>query len=182
MKARWMIASLPLLAAACAASHAEQVRDARMQRVEDQEAAANNKVEQREGARKDALDQQYQAREDAVKAENSPGADQSAKLLDLSKERSEYQSEKRTQLDKLSVRIQAAQQKISVLGTRAPTKLRTELQTTQTEHQSLQQELGALGQVQSSAWEGQKSRLNERLSGLDSRVDKLSSDIDDAAD
>ena len=179
MKARWMIASLPVLAAACASSHAEQVRDARMERVEEQAEARNDQVEQREDARKKAIDQQYQAREDGVKAENAPGSDQSAKLLELSKERSEYQSEKRTQLDKLAVRIQAAQQKISVLGNRAPTKLQSQLQAAQTEHQNLQQELGKLGEVQSTAWEGQKSRLNDRVSNLEDRVSKLSDDIDD---
>lgn len=179
MKARWMIASLPLLAAACAGSHAEQVRDARMERVEEQADARDKQVEQREDARNKALDQQYQAREDAVKAENVPGSDQSAKLLELSKERSEYQSEKRTQLDKLAVRIQTAQQKISVLGNRAPTKLHSELKATQTEHQTLQTELGKLGEVQSTAWEGQKARLNDRVDTLDDRVGKLSSDIAD---
>jgi hypothetical protein len=180
MKTRWLIASLPVLAAACAGSHAEQVRDARMERVEENAEARDEQVEQRTAAREKALDQQYQAREDGMKAENAPGADQSAKLLDLSKERSQYQSEKREELDKLAVRIQAAQQKISVLSDRAPTKLKGELQTAQTEHNTLQKELSGLGQVRSNNWEGEKKRMDQRVSELDSRVDTLSSHIDDA--
>jgi len=182
MKSRWMIVSLPLFAAACAGSHAEQVRDARMERVEAQEDSQKELVEERGAQRKEALDQQYKAREEGVEAQDTPGTEQSAKLLELSKERSDYQSAKRTQLDKLAVRINAAQQKLSVLGERAPTKLRGELQSALTEHQTLQTEMGALSQVRSTNWEQETKRLNERLSGLESRVDTLDDNIEDAAD
>ena len=182
MNTRWLIVSLPVLAAACAGSHAEQVRDARMERVEEKAEARGDQAEQREVARDKALDQQYQARQDGVRAENAPGADQSAKLLDLSKERSEYQSQKRAELDKLAVRIQTAQQKISVLSDRAPTKLKGELQTAQTQHTALRQELAGLGQVRSNDWEAEKKRMDTRVSELDSRLDSLSSAVDDAAD
>lgn len=181
MKARWILVSLPLLAAACAESHAEQVRDARLERVDEQADAKKEQAEQRADARDKALDQQYQAREDSVEAKGGPGSDQSEELLKLSKERSDYQSQKREQLDKLAVRIQAAQKKISVLGDRAPTKLHSELQAAQTEHQNLQNELSQLSSVRSNGWETEKKRLDDRISGLDSRVGRLSSDIDDAA-
>ena len=182
MKIRWFITSLPVLAVACAGSHAEQVRDARMERVEANAEVRDDQVDQREAAREKALDQRYQAREAGVKAESAPGADQSAKLLELSKERSQYQSEKRAELDKLGLRIQTAGQKISVLSDRAPTKLKSELQTAQNQHNALRQELSGLGQVRSNNWESEKTRMDERVSELDSRVDSLSSAVDDAAD
>jgi len=181
MNSRMWILSLPLIAGACAGSHAEQVRDARMERVDEQTKVQNEMVEERGDQRKKALDQQYQAREDGVNAQNAPGSEESAKLLELSKERSDYQAEKRTQLDKIAVRINAAQQKISVLGDRAPTKLRTALQSSLTEHHSLQQELSGLSQVRSTGWENEKKRLDERVSSLEDRVGQLSDDIDDTS-
>ncbi|MET0391041.1 MAG: hypothetical protein ABW321_34030 [Polyangiales bacterium] len=169
-----------VLGGACASdNHAEQVRDARMAHAEEQADQREDAVGERASERADAIEQQYDARREAVDARNAPGSDQQETLLDKSQERAEYQSRAQAQLDKLGVRLQAAQQKISVLADRAPTKLRTNLTTAAKEHNTLQQELVSLRSDPSQSWESEKNRIEDRMSQLESRIGQLSDDIDD---
>jgi chromosome segregation ATPase len=166
---------------ACAGSHADQVRDARIAQADDTAHARERAVEQQAEQRAEAIDQRYDTlREESSKA-GTPDASEQERLLKLSQERAEYQSDAQEQLDKLAVRIDAAQQKLSVLGEQAPVELRTELQTTRLEHQTLEQELASLRAVRSPSWESDKERIQDRLSELKDRVGKLNDHIESAA-
>jgi chromosome segregation ATPase len=151
-----------------------------MSRVEDNADAREKNIDDRADQRKEAIEQRYDARREAVDAQGAPGASDSEKLLDKSQERADDQSQVQARLDKVSVQLQAAKQKISVLAEHAPTKLKTSLQTAAVEHDSLQQELVTLRSERSQTWETDKKRLEQRVSQLESRVGQLSNEINDA--
>jgi predicted nucleic acid-binding Zn-ribbon protein len=169
-----------LLGGACAGSHAEEVRDARIARVDEQADQREQAVDDRAKERGKNIDQRYDERRDAVEAKNEPGEGQSKELLDLSQERAEDQSKVQARLDKVAVKLQAARQKISVLAEHAPTQLKSSLQTANTEHDTLQQELVTLRTERSQRWESDKKVLQDRVSQLEARVDQLDKDIDSA--
>ena len=180
-KNTWLYVALLLSGGACAESHAEQVRDARLSQADDNAKVREHTVEQQAKERNEVIGDRYDSlRQEAAKSDE-PGADDTEDLLKLSQERAEYQSKAQEQLDKLAVRIDSAQQKINVLGGRAPLALTTDLKTARQEHQTLEQEFVALRSVRSPNWEGDKSRLEQRLSKLEDRVTRLSDDIENAA-
>jgi hypothetical protein len=166
--------------AACAGSHAEQVQDARMAHADETADARADAVDDQAKQREQALDQRYDVAEHAAATSGEAGASDNEKLLGLSKDRAEYQSDAQARLDKLAVRLDAAQQKISVLGAQAPTALSTNLMTARQEHKTLTIELGALRTMASPNWESDKNRIDDRISQLKDRVSKLSDDIDSA--
>lgn len=168
-----------LLLGACAGSHEEQVQDARIKRVEETSDARASAVENQADQSKKAVDQSYDAQRKAEEHSKTAGSEQSAKLTDLAKDRADYQTETQTKLDKIAVRIQEAQQKVNVLGARAPTQLRTDVQTAAEQHRTLQQDLSNMENVQPQSWEPSKDRLDERISQLQDRVSKLDNEIDD---
>lgn len=167
------------LLGACAGNQAEQVQDARMKQVEETSDARANAVENQGDQEKKAVDKSYDAERKAEEHSDVAGSEQSAKLTGLAKDRADYQTETQTKLDKIAVRIQEVQQKVNVLGGRAPTQLRTDVQTAATEHRTLQQELSNLERVQPQSWEPSKDRLEQRISQLQDRVSKIDDEIDD---
>lgn len=180
-KEYWMFAALPILCAACAGSQSEQVRDNRMERIEQ---TADNKLEgvdQRAEKKQDMVDKNFEAQKEAVTASDTPSAERSGEMLDLAKQRSDYQLETRAELDKLGVRIQAAQEKANVLGAQASAPLKQELKVISKEQASLQENLAEMTEAAPANWEANKSKLDERISQLDNRIDKVTSQIDDAA-
>jgi hypothetical protein len=180
-KKYWMFAALPILCAACAGSQSEQVRDNQMERIEQ---TADNKMEgvdQHADKKQDMVDKNFEAQKEAVTASDTPSAQRSGEMLDLAKERSDYQVQTRAELDKLGVRIQAAQEKAKVLGAKASAPLKQELNVISKEQATLQETLAEMTEAAPANWEANKSKMDERISQLDNRIDNVTSQIDSAS-
>ena len=136
-------------------------------------------VEQRSASREDAVERAYDAQQQNIAASNQPGEQASQALSEVSKDRTVYQSEAATRLDKLGVRIDAATEKLNVLGSRAPTSLKTELKTAKTEYNMLKQDVSKLDKTPTTDWESMTSKLEERMAALDERVEDLTESIED---
>jgi predicted nucleic acid-binding Zn-ribbon protein len=157
------------------------VQDARIAQADDTAHARERAVEQTAEKRGDEIDERYSSLRQAADDNGEPDADDAKKMLDMSQERAEYQSDAQEKLDKLGVRIDAAQQKLTVLGDSAPQSLQQGLHTAQQEHETLEQELASLRSVRSPGWDANKDQLEKRISDLQDRVGKLNDDIVDAA-
>lgn len=173
------IVSILTGASACASSQAEQVKDARMEQTEARAQADENAIEQRSASREDAVERAYDSQEQNIAAANQPGENASQQLVEVSKDRAIYQSEAETRLDKLGVRIDAATEKLTVLGSRAPTSLKTELKTATQEYNMLKQDVSKLDKTPTTDWEPMTTKLEDRMTALDSRVDDLTESIED---
>lgn len=168
-------------AGACGgSSQGEQVRDARKEQVDERADAQENSVERDADARDQAIDKRADKREDAIDAANRPGEDASEDLVGVAKERADYQSSARERLDKFGVRINAADQKIQIMGTHAPSKLKGELQTASKQYEQMKEEVTTLDRTPPDRWETTTKQLEERESGLDERLDKLEDKLDDS--
>jgi len=170
---------LPLLAIGCASSQGEQVRDARMEQTEAQAQASSDAIDQQSDARTNAIEQHSDAREETVAQANKPGENATETLVGVEKDRAVYQSEAQAKLDKLAIRINAAQQKIAVLGGKAPVGLKDRLQTAAQEHNMLKRDITNLNQTPASDWESTTERIEQRMATLDDRVNQLSESIED---
>jgi hypothetical protein len=179
-KRRYVYAAWPLIAMGCGSSQGKEVRDARMEQVEARADETHGAVEDQKKARDEVITQQANASEHAVVGVNQKDANASGKLVDVSKDRALYQSKAQEKLDQLGVRINAAQQKLQVLGARAPTKLTTELNTVAEEHGMLKRDIAKLRDTPPPDWDRTTKQIDDRLSNLDDRVSKLSDSIDDA--
>jgi hypothetical protein len=167
-----------MASAACAESQAEQVRDARMEQANARADATEKNVEQSAEAREKSLKLEYDARQEAIAREKQPAAGATQDLNDIAKVRALYRTQAATRVDKLGVRIHEAAQKIDVLGSKAPTTLRTELSTATTEHDTLKQDIDKLDNSRTTDWESLKSQIDQRLSSLDARVSDLNDSIE----
>ena len=172
-------AALSLAGAACASSQGEQVRDARMAQTEERAEANESAVESQASAREDAIDKNYDQRAENAAESNRPGADAAEEMVGVSKERAEFQSEAKENLDKLAVRIDAAHEKIDVLGGKAPTALKGELATTMQQYKMLQQDVTNLDETGASTWESTTDDIDKRIAKLDDRVEDLTEAIND---
>ena len=171
-----------LVASGCASTQSEEVRDARMERVDERADAQENTVERREDARDDAIEQRYDNKEERVENSNRPGEDGTEQLVEISKDRAQYQSEAQARVEKLGTRINTAQQKIKVLGAKAPLALKSELQTAAKQYEEVKGEVSQLDETPPSDWEHTTQKLEQREEGLDARVSKLEDSIDDTDD
>jgi len=177
----WMFAALPIFCAACASSHAEQVQDTQLSRIEQRESSRLDTVDRKAAKRQDMVDKNFQAQKQAVSDSDAPSADRSEVVLDNAKDRSDYQVKTRAELDKLNVRIQAAQEKVKLLGARVSDPVRQELQQISTEQSTLQEQLAEMTEAAPANWENNKSKIDDRIGKLESRISDVTSDIDDSA-
>lgn len=169
------------LALGCAHNQAEQVRDARLTQTEQREEAALDSVDRREERQQDTIDRDHERTERELAASGMPDADQRESVADVERDRAQYLTEARAELDKLAIRIDSTQKKMAVLGARVPTRLQSELGAARTEHQTLQRNVSDLPSVTPEAWDGQKKVIEKRIDELDDRVDKLADAVDGAA-
>lgn len=169
------------LAAGCAHSQAEQVRDARLAQTEQREEAALDAVDKREEQEQDAIGHEHERTESQLAASGMPDADQREEVADVERDRAKYLAEARAELDKLAIRIDSTQKKMAVLGPRVPTRLQTELGAARTEHQTLKRNVEQLPAATPDTWDGQKKQIDQRIDELDQRVDKLADAVDGAA-
>jgi len=77
------------------------------------------------------------------------------------------------------VRIQESEQKLSVLGTQAPSTLSTDLDGAQREHTMLKQEVSELSSTSNEEWGAAKARLERDIGDLTARLETLADKIDD---
>ncbi|HEX2677352.1 MAG TPA: hypothetical protein VHM19_11945 [Polyangiales bacterium] len=169
----------PLLLVACAGSHGDQVRDARMEKSDEQADAQQNSVQARDEARRERSDQAYEQRDEQLDADKRPGSDQRQDLNQLSKERADYQWDKYKKLDELAVQIGNTQRKLQVLGPRAPTSLNADLVSAKEQHGMVKQEVQQLSSVSSEQWDSWKKRIDKDTNDLDTRVSQLGDKVDD---
>jgi DUF4097 and DUF4098 domain-containing protein YvlB len=167
-------------AGACGgSSQGEQVRDARMERAEQRADTQENTVERERDARDVAIDKRYDQYQKEMAAGERSSSSSSKELVELSKDRAQYQSEARERVDKLGVRIDQAKQKIDIMGTTAPSTLRGELQTAQKQHELAQQEVAQLNRTSADQWDRATEQLEQDESELDDRVSKLEDHVED---
>ena len=165
-KKYWMFAALPMFCAACAGSHAEQVQDTQMSRIEQRESNRLDTVDRKAAKRQDMVDKNFKAQKQAVSDSDAPSADRSVDMLDNAKDRSDYQVKTRAELDKLGVRIQAAEDKVKVLGAKVTNPVRQELQNISTEQSTLQEQLAEMTEAAPANWDQNKTRMSDRISKL----------------
>jgi hypothetical protein len=169
--------ALPLFAVGCAESQAQQVKEARLQQVEDRADANSDAVKDQQNARTGAIDAQANSHDRSVASANRPDEKPTRELVGVEKDRALYRSNTQAKLDTLAVRINEAQQKLTVLGPRAPTALHTELQTAVKEHDMLKRQIDGLDDTSPIDWDRTTKSIDEQLSALGDRVSQLSDSI-----
>ena len=168
-----------VLLASCASTQAEQVRDARTGAVNARTEAKTGRIDERAEARSERIDARYDAKQERVENSDRPGEDARETLVEVSAERAHYGSDARARLNKLSARINAAHEKLNVLGSRAPLTLKTELETTAQQYNLLKADIISLESTAPAEWEDTKQDIDHRASLLDERVSSLNEKIDD---
>lgn len=180
MRAQSVIGALLILTgSACASSQAEQVRDARDEQANARQDSQTQLAEQNGEARDKAIEQRHDAVSSNIDATNPPGESGAQNLVQVSEERLKYQSDKKTELDKVGAKIEAAREKLTVLGGKAPTALREELATTSQQYKNLQDDVKSLDKTPASNWEARTDQVDKQLSLLKDRVDDLTDKIED---
>jgi chromosome segregation ATPase len=176
-----IVSSVTLIVAAggCAASQAEQVKDARMEQAEADAQRSQEGVERAGAAREAAVDDAHDARGDRIAAVDPPAEGATQELNAVARERAKYQTQTQTRVGKLGVRIDAAAKKIDVLGTRAPIGLKTQLETATTEYNLLKTDVAKLEKTPTTDWEAATAKIESQISALDSRLGDLDNQIDD---
>lgn len=167
-------------AAACASSQAEQVRDARMEKIDEQTVASTRAIEDRQEAREDAIENRYDMAAKSVEDSNRPDESVAMKRLELAQDRAAYESKAQGRIETIGVRLRAAEQKLETLGPHAPVKLQAELELLQKERRILEKDVKDLPESPDQNWETTKDTLDDRLSNLNDRVKELTDSIEDA--
>jgi hypothetical protein len=180
MRTPTILGGLLLIASsACAGSQAEQVRDARMDQADARESADEKRADENGKARDKAIDQRHEVAENNIEAVNPPGKSSEEKMVGVSKDRMEFQSDAKTKLDKLGARLSAAQEKITVLGGRAPIGLKGELATASQQYRMLETDVKNLDRTPATSWESTTDQIEKRLASLDDRLGDLTDKIED---
>lgn len=175
---------LSLAGAACAESQAEQVRDARNERIDDNTVARTRAIENREQAKVDDIDQNRESTKDEIDAQSDTHAQQdikdAKKVVDSASDRETYQTKATARIQTIGVRLDAAQQKLSALGTSAPKNDVSEIESMRKEHSVLTRDLNALPEVPAMRWDAEHEALDKRISELNRRVKLLTEAIEGA--
>jgi len=166
--------------AGCASSQADQVRDARMAQIDEQTVAKTRAIEDRQEARENAIEHRHDLAAKRVEDSNRPDESAAKEQLDVVEERSAYESKAQGQIETIGVRIQAAQEKLNTLGSAAPIRMQTELQSLQRDQRQLEKDLRDLPNTPTRNWQDTRKAMEDRISGLNSRVKDLTDQIEDA--
>jgi hypothetical protein len=177
----WLLAAVPMLCVACAGSQANSATGHQLARIEKNADMQMDSVDKRTSKRQAKVDKEFEAQKAAVSDSNMPNAERSEAMLDMSKDRSDYQVQTRAELDKLGVRIKAARDKMQVLGDKTPDPVRQELTNISTVQSTLQEQLAEMNEAAQDQWEATKSTMDNRISELDSRISDVDSQIEDSA-
>jgi len=180
MRAKSIVGAVLIIAgSACASSQAEQVRDARDEQADARQKSETQIAEENGDARDKAIEQRHDAASDNISAANPPGESGQKELVQVSEDRLKFQSETKTELDKVGAKLDAAREKLTILGSRAPTSLREELATTSQQYKSLQDEVKTLDRTPTTSWESRTDQVKKGLSQLKDRVESLTDKIED---
>jgi chromosome segregation ATPase len=180
MRTHSIVGTLLILAGgACAGSQADKVRDARMEQADARAEAETKTAENNGDARENAIEQRHENVSENIQATNPPGERAAQDMVQVSKERMQYQSEAKTKLDKLGARLSAAREKVAVLGGRAPTALKGELATAAQQYKMLENDVQTLDKTPASSWESTTEQVEKRMASLEDRVDDLTDRIED---
>jgi chromosome segregation ATPase len=173
------ILSAVLILAACAGSHDEQVRDARMEQADARAAAQKRVADENAEARKRAIEQRYNAVSANLEATNPSAKEAKQEHADVSKERLEYQSDAKKKLDELGADLNEAHAKIEALGSEAPISIKSDFVKTTEQYKTLADEVKSLDKTPPSIWKATTEQVDERMSRLEDRIDDLMDDIED---
>lgn len=177
---RIALAVLPIIAGACASNpQGEKVRDARIAAIDANAEAAQKEIDERAQARAEAIASRFDSREDKVEDADRPAEDPNETLVEVQRNRAEYESQMTARLNKLAVRINAAQAKIDVLGGQAPLSLRTELETASQQYNLIKSDVMKLDSTPPSDWTATKREIDEKTAKLDDHVSHIDERIDD---
>jgi hypothetical protein len=180
MRTHTIIGALLIIAgSACASSQGERVRDARMEQAEAREASDSKVADNAGEARDEAIEQRHDNVSENLAATNPPAEGAAQDMVKVSEERMQYQSDAKTKLDKLGARLNAAREKLTVLGGRAPTALKDELGTASQQYKMLSDDVRSLDKTPASSWEATTGQVEKRMSSLGERVDDLTDKIED---
>jgi len=149
-----------------------------MEQINENANASEKVTDSTQTAREDSIEQQHDVAHAQIDSANPPAEGASQDLVKVSEERATYQSQAKARLDKVRIRLDAARQKLSVLGPRAPTALRGELETTSRQYQTLERDVTSVNQIPATSWEASTDKIDEGLKSLDERVTKLSDSIE----
>lgn len=180
MRAQLIVGALLIVTgSACAGSQAEQVKDARMERADQQQSSDTQIAEANGEARDKAIEQRHETATDNISATNPPAEGAEKELVQVSEERLKFQSDAKTELDKVGAKLNAAREKLTVLGGKAPTSLREELATTSQQYKSLSDDVKTLDKTPTTSWEARTDQVEKRLTQLKDRVEDLTDKIED---
>lgn len=181
MRRQTIISLFPILAlgAGCAANQGEKVRDAHMAQIEVQKESDLEAVDERADQGMERVDAAHERREEAIDERDPKAEGAQHTLAEVDHDRKQFRVEAQERVQKLAVRIDAAKQKIEVLGSSAPTALRTQLEDLRTKHSLAARKVSELEAVPPDQWGKNRSNVDDQLDRLDKRVDELSDAIDD---
>jgi chaperonin cofactor prefoldin len=173
-----MCAVLIVGGAACASSQAEEVKDARIAQVDEQTVSKTRVIEDRQEAREHAIERKHDTTVSTLEAsKDDTGA--AEQMAEVAEDRASYESDVRARWETIGVRINAAQQKMDMLGRKTP-KLQTELKAVASDHDLLKDDIQSVPSIPSSNWENATDTLDEHLAKLNERVKELTETIEDA--
>jgi len=171
--------------AACASSQAEQVKDARNERIDENTVERTRAIENQEAARVEGIDREKESTndqlDDARATHSKQDVDDAKQVVEDSSDRATYQTKATARIQTIGVRIDAAQQKLQALGAKAPANEKSELESLRREHSQLTRDLRALPEVPASNWDKEHEALDKRISELNRRVKLLTESIEDDA-
>jgi len=170
---------LCLSGAACASSQADQVRDARMEQIDEQTVARTRVIEDRQEAREEAIERNYDSAKTNVDREKRPDKDKALDMLDVSEDRALYQSKAVGRMETIRVRIDAARSKLSTVPAAQQEPLQRDLAALETEYQQREQEVQSFPMTPATNWEDNMEALDERITNLNTHVKALTDAIED---
>jgi hypothetical protein len=168
-----------LVSVACASSQAEEVRDARNEKIDERTVAETRAVELREEARIDKIERNHDAAKNVVLTSGRFDEKSAKRVIDIHEQRSTYEAKAAARHETIGVRIKAARDKLAVLGSRAPEGLRRRLSAVEDEHMRLEPAVRDLPATAPVNWEAAAESLDYRLSELNARVKRLTVAIQD---
>jgi len=178
MNKLWLAVAL-VCGVGCAGSQAQRVQDARMAEIDEQAKAKLAAIDQRTDARASGIEQASDQQQARIENAGQPGAEARSDLSEISGERAEYRNDASGRLERLSVRLDAANEKVDVLGSRAPSSLHQDIEAARTQRQLLQQRVSEIQASDPASWSQNKESLEQGLHELDERINGLNKAIGD---
>jgi hypothetical protein len=170
---------LAVATVACVSSPAERARHARNAEIDAHTVAFTKAIEDTEDTRVQQIARRHEVTQYDLAAARMPDQAAAKLWIKAHEQRSTYEVEATARLDTLSVRIDAARQKLAVLGVQAPGTLRSELSAVQQQYRKLERIVHNLPATPAADWHTTIDALSERMSELNAQVTLLTAEIED---